>query len=357
MGQLTLDLGRDDGPAVNLHDYDLTVICSSAGKDSLAMLAHLAELITAQGYRGRVVVVHNHLGYTAAGEPVEWPGAEQLARETAEMFGFEFVVRARPRGGLVDQLVNERRKWPGAGRARWCTGDQKTGPTTTWITQAVAQLGVDGPARVLYCLGLRAAESSGRAAQPRLMVDERRSSGRRTITRWLPIHGWTVREVWERIRAAGIRPHAAYSWGMARLSCSLCVLASLDDLMLAAALRPRLAADYAEIEAEIGHRFTHAVSVAELLAALGAASAEAAGEAGAADEALALYELVRSHLAVALEGRGEKEITRRATAQTGRLLASARRAVELAARADTSAPLAGLLGEGDVDRLCEVRGG
>ncbi|MFF5211031.1 hypothetical protein [Streptosporangium sp. NPDC000396] len=51
-------------------EYHLMIICSSAGKDSLAMLAYLAQLIKEQGYRGRVVVVYNHLGYTASGHPI-----------------------------------------------------------------------------------------------------------------------------------------------------------------------------------------------------------------------------------------------------------------------------------------------
>lgn len=111
------------------------------------MLAYLARLIMEQGYRGRVVVVYNHLGCTASGHPIEWPGTEQIARQTAESFGFEFVVRARNGGGLWERLLR-RGMWPGAGLARWCTSELKTGPTMTWVTEAVAQLAVpDPPAR------------------------------------------------------------------------------------------------------------------------------------------------------------------------------------------------------------------
>ncbi|MFD0480659.1 hypothetical protein ACFQ0B_80450 [Nonomuraea thailandensis] len=35
----------------------------------------------------------------------------------------------------------------------------------------------------------------------------------------------------------------------------------MDDLLLAAALRPQLAADYGRAEAELGHRFTHKLSM------------------------------------------------------------------------------------------------
>ncbi|WP_433259300.1 hypothetical protein ACQPYK_49790 (plasmid) [Streptosporangium sp. CA-135522] len=83
--QLTLNLPelerRRPRPVLNLLAYDLIVICSSAGKDSMAMLAYVAKQIREQGYRGRVVVLHNYLGVTRSGEPVEWPGVQELARE------------------------------------------------------------------------------------------------------------------------------------------------------------------------------------------------------------------------------------------------------------------------------------
>jgi 3'-phosphoadenosine 5'-phosphosulfate sulfotransferase (PAPS reductase)/FAD synthetase len=85
---------------------------------------------------------------------------------------------------------------------------------------------------------------------------------------WLPILHFTIQDVWAEIKKAGLRPHAGYSWGLARLSCSLCVLASMDDLMLAAALRPVLAADYRQAEIELGRRFTDRLSMEEILTTL-----------------------------------------------------------------------------------------
>lgn len=45
---------------------EIAIACS-AGKDSMAMLARLAELVTRQGHRGRVVVLYNDLGVTDSG--------------------------------------------------------------------------------------------------------------------------------------------------------------------------------------------------------------------------------------------------------------------------------------------------
>ena len=67
------------------------------------------------------------------------------------------------------------------------------------------------------------------------------------------------------IHASGVPCHPAYYQGMTRLSCSLCVLASRADLVRAAQLRPELAAEYADLEAEIGHRFRDDLSMAEII--------------------------------------------------------------------------------------------
>lgn len=45
------------------------------------------------------------------------------------------------------------------------------------------------------------------------------------------------------------------------------MLASRADLVRAAQLRPELAAEYAELEAEIGHRFRNDLSMAEIITA------------------------------------------------------------------------------------------
>ncbi|WP_440107545.1 hypothetical protein [Streptosporangium sp. H16] len=63
--QLTLDmpeLKRLSQPTPNLLAYNLIVICRSAGKDGLALLVYVTEQIPEQGYRGRVVILHNEPG-------------------------------------------------------------------------------------------------------------------------------------------------------------------------------------------------------------------------------------------------------------------------------------------------------
>lgn len=155
------------------------------------------------------------------------------------------------------------------------TSDQKRGPARKLITQLVAELGpLNRSARVLNCMGLRAEESRARLKKARLSRDEAATSGKRIVDTWLPIHEWTETEVWQRIHASGVPYHRAYDEGMTRLSCSLCVLASRADLIRAAQLRPELTAEYAEVEAEIGHRFRNDLSMTDIIAAARAESGQ-----------------------------------------------------------------------------------
>jgi 3'-phosphoadenosine 5'-phosphosulfate sulfotransferase (PAPS reductase)/FAD synthetase len=254
----------------NLTEYDVILVASSAGKDSQAMLDYVAELAAQADVMDRVVVLHNDLG------EVEWPGTAELAQEQAEHYGFRYEMRHREQGLLLDQIRARHYKlrakgdtttpaWPSSA-ARYCTSDQKRGPARKLITQLVSELNLDRQARVLYCLGIRAQESSGRAKKPALELDKAATSRVREVTTWHPILDWTEDQVWARIKASGVRYHWAYDKGMKRLSCSFCVLASRDDLACAARLRPAMARKYLELEQEIGHTFKADLSMAEIVA-------------------------------------------------------------------------------------------
>lgn len=253
------DLPPDETP--DLADYDVILVASSAGKDSQAMLDRVAELARAAGVEDRVTVLHNDLG------EVEWPGTAELAAEQAAHYGYRFEMRHRTQGLLLEQ-IEARGMWPSS-KARYCTSDQKRGPARKLITELVGELDLDRQARVLYCLGLRAQESSGRAKKPVMEVDKAATSGVREVTVWHPILHWTEEEVWARIKASGVRHHWAYDRGMKRLSCSFCVLASREDLECAARLRPEMAAKYVDLEARMGHQFKADLSMAEIVASAG----------------------------------------------------------------------------------------
>jgi 3'-phosphoadenosine 5'-phosphosulfate sulfotransferase (PAPS reductase)/FAD synthetase len=288
LGETFAEITRRMGE-IDLREYDVILVNSSAGKDSQAMLAFLVWLADRQGVdRSRLLVVHADLGR------VEWSGTRELAEEQARAYGLRFVVVQRAED-LLDQVVTRRRNldaeaaeleaagesagaqrkrdtpaWPSS-TARYCTSDQKTHQVAKLMTQLAAEhraAGNPDPIRILNCLGIRAAESPARAKKEAYGRDSA-SNGRRTVTRWLPIFGWTNREVWAVIYASGVRYHPAYDEGMPRLSCVFCVLAGRRELVLAARLNPELAAAYVQVEKQVGHTFKKGQSIAEIAAEAG----------------------------------------------------------------------------------------
>ncbi len=242
----------------DLTSYDIILVNTSAGKDSQAMLDYVVSLADAAGVRDRLVAVHADLGR------VEWEGTRELAEEQVAHYGVRFEVVSRPQGDLLTQ-VEDRGLWPSS-TARYCTSDQKTGQVHKLLTALVRELNLPRPVRILNCLGIRAQESPARAKKAGFEHEKRASNGKRHVDRWLPIFDWTEDQVWDRIRSAGTRHHWAYDEGMPRLSCCFCVLASRSALVRSAQLNPALAAEYAAVEVRIGHRFTLAASMAEIIA-------------------------------------------------------------------------------------------
>lgn len=256
----------------NLHDYDLVLLNSSAGKDSQAMLTHVVELADAQGFpRTQLLVVHADLGR------VEWEGTRELAERQAAAYGLRFEVVQRTED-LLDQIVTRHNTlrskgdtttpaWPSSA-ARYCTSDQKTSQVAKLMTRLAADHragGNPGPIRILNCLGIRAQESPARAKK-RPIGHDPASNGRREVTRWLPIFDWTTDQVWATIRRSGLPYHSAYDAGMPRLSCVFCVLSGRKELVLAARLNPGLAAQYLAVERRVGHTFRVDLSMATIVA-------------------------------------------------------------------------------------------
>ncbi|GAA1919989.1 phosphoadenosine phosphosulfate reductase family protein [Streptantibioticus ferralitis] len=261
-------LGPD--PIPDLAAADRIIVSSSGGKDSQVALDETVRLADAAGVRDRIVVLHCDLGVTPRGHTIEWPGTLDLARAQAEHYGLSFEVRRSAKWESLLHRIRARGRFPNLFN-RYCTAEMKRNVSRKFITEQVAQLGITGrPARVVLCLGLRAAESRNRAAKPPIERDPA-SSGRRTITLWYPVLRWSTEEVWERIHATGVPYHWAYREGMSRLSCSLCPLASASDLTCAARLRPELAAEYAETERETGSPFRRDLTMAEIIERAGAA--------------------------------------------------------------------------------------
>lgn len=241
---------------MDLTSFDRVVINTSAGKDSLAMMSIIVALARDQGVLGRVLAVHCDIGQ------VEWEGTRELAEEHCRHFGIPLVIVRRERGDLLAQ-VEARGKWPDSAN-RYCTSDQKRDQVAKLHTQIVGELSLGRRARILNCMGFRAEESPARAKRDTVSVDKRLSNGKREVVNWLPIHHWTVGEVWAEIAKSGARPHPAYALGMPRLSCMFCIFAPKAALMIAGRANRALLDKYCAIEAKIGHRFQDKLSLASV---------------------------------------------------------------------------------------------
>ncbi len=258
--------------APNLLDYDVIEISSSAGKDSLAMIAYVCALAAALGILHRVVVVHADLGRA------EWPGTLEIARAQAEVFGVRFEVVRRPQGDFLD-LVRHYKHWPKPD-SRYCTAMLKRGQILRMLTLFASEVRAtwakaapgekQRPVHILNCIGLRAEESPGRAAQPALKRRARGTSGRQVVDVWLPIHEMTTEAVWEVCRATGAPMHRAYAAGLPRASCALCFYAPRAALILAGRANPEILVEWAGVEREIGHDFKHHLPLAEIVDAIAA---------------------------------------------------------------------------------------
>lgn len=245
-----------------LDSYDYILVNTSGGKDSQTLLRYVVRAARCRDVLNRVVAVHAILARE------EWPGTESLARQQAGMYGVPFYTVQRSQG-LIEHIL-ERGKWPSPA-CRYCTSDHKRDQVAKLVTELVTKhdhAGEKKQLRVLNCMGMRAEESPARAKLMPFQRDGRLSNGKRIVDRWLPIHEWSVKDVWKDIRISGVPHHPAYDLGMPRLSCVFCIFAPRDALMLAGKHNMELLREYVAMEEKMGHTFKKDLALKDVLAAL-----------------------------------------------------------------------------------------
>jgi 3'-phosphoadenosine 5'-phosphosulfate sulfotransferase (PAPS reductase)/FAD synthetase len=235
---------------MNLKDYDLIIINSSAGKDSLCSIYEVCRIAKEQSFpTSKIIVSHQDLG------EAEWGGTKQLAEMQADLFDLDFFVsKRRDNNGYEETLLEyaERRgKWPSSTQ-RWCTSDFKRGPGARVVTAQTKNLGI---CKVLYVFGFRKEESPARAKKVTLKVNNMLTTKSRTVYDWCPILDWSVEKVWETIHGNKLPYHKAYDLGMPRLSCCFCIFSPFDALVVAGIHNPELLDKYVKIERKINHTF------------------------------------------------------------------------------------------------------
>jgi DNA sulfur modification protein DndC len=210
------------------------VINHSGGKDSQAMAIFLRQVVPA----AQLVVVHAEL------PEVDWEGIRAHIEATVGGLPIHYCTAV----STFFQMVERRGMFPSPTN-RQCTSDLKRTPIERTI-RAIAK--ATGQTLFVDCVGLRAEESSSRAKATVFKADAKNSKAGREIYTWLPIHHWTIGQVFSAIELAGQQPHWAYAAGMSRLSCCFCIMSSKADLKTAARLKPALLARIAATERRLG---------------------------------------------------------------------------------------------------------
>lgn len=214
----------------------LFVLNDSGGKDSQAMKAYVRAIVPAD----QLLIVHAALG------DVEWEGTLGHVHSTSAGLP---VVLAHSATTFFD-MVERRGMFPSPAN-RQCTSDLKRGPIEREIRRYLKANPRFG-GLIVNCMGMRAEESTDRSKLTTFKRSERNSKAGRNWFEWLPIHSWTVDQVFGAIAKAGQHPHWAYAAGMSRLSCCFCIMASKEDLTTAARLNPDLYRRYVETERQLG---------------------------------------------------------------------------------------------------------
>jgi DNA sulfur modification protein DndC len=212
----------------------LFVINSSGGKDSQCMTIKLSTAIP----KRQLVIIHSHL------PEVEWDGV----KEHIEKYNCGIPVHFTQSRKTFFEMVEHRKMFPSPAN-RQCTSDLKRGPIQKFINNYAKD---NGFYAVVNCMGLRAEESPGRAKHRVFRRRRDLSCSHRNQFEWLPIHKFTINQVWNTITLAGQRRHFAYDLGMSRLSCAFCIMASKSDLKIAAQHNPELLQRYIEAEERLG---------------------------------------------------------------------------------------------------------
>lgn len=252
-------------------------ISISGGKDSQALLAAVCAAYHKHGWIGPIFAIHAHLGR------MEWPQSLGHCHALADAAGVPLVVVERPQGDLLQRMRDRMKQLEGSGRpfwpsasARYCTSDLKRGQ----INKALRQFDL-----IISAEGIRADESKARACKPTHEVRNAIQTLSRDAWTWNAIIDWSLDDVWEacgtsrqdlerrrvlyhqgdeRNALAGWPAHPAYVYGNERVSCALCVLASINDLRVGARHNPELHQTLVQMEQESGFTFKHNFSLADL---------------------------------------------------------------------------------------------
>lgn len=224
----------------------------SGGKDSCAAALATFEHLDTVGHTGPRVLIHADLGR------VEWADSLPTCERLAVHLGAELLVIRRAAGDMMDRWL---KRWSNnvqryvdlscvkvilpwsTPRMRFCTSELKSQPMAAALVKRFPGQ------RIVSASGVRREESDNRASAPTSKGNNRLTSKthRTTGIDWNPIAAWTEADVFAFCASRRFVMHEGYTkFGMSRISCAFCIMASGRDLV-ASASNPGHEAIYREM--------------------------------------------------------------------------------------------------------------
>lgn len=250
-------------------------ISISGGKDSQALLKSVMDWYRSEGLTNQIFAIHADLGRA------EWEQTPAFVEKLCADLDVELVVVRSSKGDLQDQIEARRVQLEGKDKphfpsamARYCTSNLKTTPINEYLKKFEKVISIEG-----ICWH----ESKARALKPR--VSPRDNMKRKALT-WNAIIDFSIDDVWatynqtqetykeaQRIyRLTNQIPewwnfHPAYAMGNQRLSCSICILGSKNDVQNGIKHNPEYAEFLAQQEQKSGFTFAQGRSITNMIQA------------------------------------------------------------------------------------------
>ena len=230
-----------------LRDNSPVCVGVSGGKDGSTAAAAVFEYLDSIGHTGPRLLVHSHLG------DIEHRDSLPNIQKLAAALDTELAVIHPPRDMISRweyrwqcnvaryenlQCVKLIMPWSGASIGRFCTSELKIQPIGRYLSERFRGQ------TIITVTGIRSEESSTRAKAssfaPAKELARARAKNSFAPTRgykWLPIKHYRTEDVFLFLRERSLPVHEAYDrYGLSRVSCAFCVLASQRDLLASSAI-------------------------------------------------------------------------------------------------------------------------
>lgn len=206
----------------------------SGGKDSQACALAVQEHLDAIGHTGPRILIHSDLGR------VEWKQSLPKCHEIADALGWKLHVVERQAGDMMDRWLvrwkNNVARYAKMETVKlilpWSTPQMRFCSSELKISLINSYLRKTFPGQnIINVTGVRRQESAGRAKMPVSKSNPGCANKGGVGITWNAIIDWDVSEVFSIIERRGLELHEGYTrYGMQRISCVGCIMASGADL-------------------------------------------------------------------------------------------------------------------------------